>query len=91
MFYLMIVVFIIGYACIALEHPLHINKSATALLLATILWTLFVIGDSTSLPAYADFQEYLLNHPDVTFLSWLTQVPLIEHLGGVAEILFFLM
>ena len=91
MFYLMIVVFIIGYVCIALEHPLHINKSATALLLATILWVLFATGNPTAFPAYADFQEYLLNHPDATFLSWLTQVPLIEHLGSVAEILFFLM
>jgi Na+/H+ antiporter NhaD/arsenite permease-like protein len=38
----MIVVFVIGYACIALEHPLHINKSATALLLGTIMWVLGV-------------------------------------------------
>jgi Na+/H+ antiporter NhaD/arsenite permease-like protein len=42
MFILMIVVFVIGYACIALEHPLGINKSATALLLGTIMWVLGV-------------------------------------------------
>ena len=87
----MIVVFIAGYICIALENPLHINKSATALLLATVLWVLLAAGDPTAFPGYTDFQKYLLNHPDETFLSWLTQVPLIEHLGGVAEILFFLM
>ena len=91
MFYLMIVVFIIGYVCIAMEHPLHINKSATALLLATIMWVLFALGNPSSFPAYADFQEYLILHPNETFLSWLSQVTLIEHLGGVAEILFFLM
>jgi Na+/H+ antiporter NhaD/arsenite permease-like protein len=44
MFYAMIVVFILGYAVIALEHPLRINKSATALLLAVSLWMLFVIS-----------------------------------------------
>jgi len=91
MFYLMIVVFVIGYVCIALEHPLHINKSATALLLATIMWVLFAKGDPTTFPVYTSFQEYLLHNPEATFLSWLTQVPLIEHLGSVAEILFFLM
>jgi Na+/H+ antiporter NhaD/arsenite permease-like protein len=73
-----------------MEHPLRINKSATALLLGTVLWTLFILGDSTSFPAYAEFQEYLHHHPGETFVSWLTHVPLIEHLGAVAEILFFL-
>jgi Na+/H+ antiporter NhaD/arsenite permease-like protein len=87
----MIVVFIIGYACIALEHPLRINKSATALLLGVIVWTLFAMGDPSSFPAYANYQDYLLQHPDETFISWLTHVSLIEHLGEVAEILFFLM
>jgi Na+/H+ antiporter NhaD/arsenite permease-like protein len=91
MFILMIAAFVIGYACIALEHPLHINKSATALLLGTVMWTLFILGDATSFPAYAGFQEYLQHHPGETFVSWLTHVPLIEHLGEVAEILFFLM
>jgi len=91
MFILMIVVFVIGYACIALEHPLRINKSATALLLGTIMWTLFALGDPTSFPAYTNFQDYLLQHPGDTFISWLTHVSLIEHLGEVAEILFFLM
>jgi Na+/H+ antiporter NhaD/arsenite permease-like protein len=63
----MIVVFVIGYACIALEHPLHINKSATALLLGTCMWVLGV--------------AYLPEAQD----------SLVEHLGEVAEILFFLM
>jgi Na+/H+ antiporter NhaD/arsenite permease-like protein len=91
MFILMIVVFVIGYACIALEHPLRINKSATALLLGAIMWTLFALGDPTVYPAYTNFQDYLLQHPGETFISWLTHVSLIEHLGEVAEILFFLM
>ncbi|MDR1763563.1 MAG: sodium:proton antiporter NhaD [Dysgonamonadaceae bacterium] len=91
MFTLMIVVFVIGYAFIALEHPLHINKSATALLLGTIMWLLFSLGDPASFPAFADYQAYLQQHPEATFMEWMTHVPLIEHLGEVAEILFFLM
>lgn len=91
MFYLMIVIFVIGYACIALEHPLHINKSATALLLATLMWVCFIMGDPSTMPVFSSFQEYLLTHPDESFLTWLTHVPLLEHLGGTAEILFFLL
>ncbi|MDR1437228.1 MAG: sodium:proton antiporter NhaD [Candidatus Symbiothrix sp.] len=91
MFILMIAVFVAGYACIALEHPLRINKSATALLLGTVIWTLFALGDPSSFPAYGNFLEYLQHHPEATFLSWLAHVPLINHLGEVAEILFFLM
>jgi Na+/H+ antiporter NhaD/arsenite permease-like protein len=66
----MIVVFVIGYVCIALEHPIHINKTATALLLSTILW----ICMSRIIPDHA-----------------LLSKELIENLGEVAEILFFLM
>src|SRR5574344_809152 len=40
-FILMIIIFIAGYLCIALEHPLKINKSATALLLAAIMWAVY--------------------------------------------------
>ena len=65
----MIVVFVIGYVCIALEHPLRVNKSATALILAALMWVFFALGDlSTSLHS-----------------------PLLEHLGEVSEILFFLL
>jgi len=35
------VVFVLAYASIALEHPLKINKSATALLAAGLMWTLY--------------------------------------------------
>jgi Na+/H+ antiporter NhaD/arsenite permease-like protein len=35
------VVFVIAYASIALEHPLKVNKSATALLAAGLMWTLY--------------------------------------------------
>jgi Na+/H+ antiporter NhaD/arsenite permease-like protein len=35
------VVFVIAYSMIALEHPLKLNKSATALLAAGLMWTLY--------------------------------------------------
>ncbi|HIW87213.1 MAG TPA: sodium:proton antiporter NhaD [Candidatus Onthomorpha intestinigallinarum] len=39
----MIIIFIVGYAMIALEHPLKINKSATALLLAAVIWAVYAL------------------------------------------------
>lgn len=42
-FGLMIVIFVLGYAAIAMEHPLKINKSATALLLAAIIWAVYAL------------------------------------------------
>jgi len=36
------VIFILGYLAIALEHPLRVNKSASALFLGTLLWLLWL-------------------------------------------------
>lgn len=91
MFYLMIVFFVVGYIFIALEHPLHINKSATALLLGTLMWVCLIMGEPTVMPVFADFQTYLSTHPGTDFSSWLVNFPLLEHFGETAEILFFLL
>ncbi len=91
MFVVMIVVFVLGYTCIALEHPLHVNKSATALLLGTLMWVFLVLGDPSGMPVYEAFREYIASHPDSNFASWVAHGPLLEHLGEVAEILFFLL
>ena len=43
----MIVVFVIGYLLIALEHPLHINKATFALLTCGIMWSIYALmGDN---------------------------------------------
>jgi Na+/H+ antiporter NhaD/arsenite permease-like protein len=44
-------IFVLAYAAIALEHPLGINKSATALIGAGILWAIYAgtVGDKTLL------------------------------------------
>ena len=41
----LVIVFVIAYAAIALEHPLKVNKSASALVGAGLLWTLYALGD----------------------------------------------
>jgi len=60
---LIIIVFVIGYIAIALEHPIKINKTASALLAGVICWTLFILSDpSTSVTesnSYTSFLEIL--------------------------------
>jgi NhaD family Na+/H+ antiporter len=40
----LVFVFVIAYAAIALEHPIKINKSATALVGAGLLWTIYALA-----------------------------------------------
>lgn len=44
MFILMIVVFVLGYTAIALEHPIKVDKTASALLTGVALWVIFAFG-----------------------------------------------
>jgi Na+/H+ antiporter NhaD/arsenite permease-like protein len=40
---LIIAIFVLGYAAIAFEHPLKINKAASALLTGVLCWTAYVL------------------------------------------------
>ena len=44
----LIVLFFIGYLAIALEHPLKVDKTATALMLGMLLWVIYAL-DAKSL------------------------------------------
>src|SRR5882757_6754227 len=39
-------IFVIAYAAIALEHPIKVNKSASALIGAGLLWTVYAVSSS---------------------------------------------
>ncbi len=41
---LIITVFVVGYLAIALEHPIKINKTASALLTGVLCWTLYAVS-----------------------------------------------
>lgn len=43
MYTAMIIVFVLGYLCIALEHPLKLDKAASALLIGVLTWTIFIV------------------------------------------------
>lgn len=44
MFTLIIIVFVLGYAAIAFEHSININKAASALLTGVICWSIYILA-----------------------------------------------
>ena len=90
-FTFMIAAFVIGYTVIALEHPLKINKTATALLLGVLLWVCAVVGGEGILVNSEPLHNYMMNNPGSGFIDWLVHSELLESLGEISEILFFLM
>ncbi len=91
MFILMVVVFVLGYAAIALEHPLKVNKTATALMLGVALWVLLVLGGEGILVDVSQFKIYLEEVVGGTFVTWISHSAILEHLGEISEIIFFLL
>lgn len=87
----MAVVFILGYTCIALEHPLKIDKAATALLTGVLLWTIYIFGADTILPNSPYWHEFLQENPGGSYIDFIANREVPEHLGEMAQILFFLL
>lgn len=44
-----IIIFVIGYLLIALEHPIKVNKTATAIITGVLCWTVYAVMDSESI------------------------------------------
>jgi Na+/H+ antiporter NhaD/arsenite permease-like protein len=101
---LIIVVFIIGYILIALEHPIKINKTATAILTGVVCWTLFIFMEPgpelLGSNAFTTFEEMLRLESPAEEISSMTDqelhrsfvtFSLNEHLANIAQILFFLL
>jgi len=55
---IMIVIFVLGYLAIALEHPIKVDKAASALITGVLVWTLFVISGAD----HHFIEEELLHH-----------------------------
>jgi len=67
---IIISVFVLGYLGIAFEHPLRLNKAASALITGVLCWTVYVLQSSD---------------------PHLASEELVDHLGEISSILFFLM
>ncbi len=75
-----VVVFCLGYFCIAIESKLKINKAAIAMLMFVLCWTLFMIDPSQYLPEAVGKMKALVVSGAIE-----------HHLGVTATTLFFLM
>ncbi len=77
-------IFIIGYVAIALEHPIRINKAATALITGVLCWSVFAVSaPDKHIPAHL-LTEYLGEVAGILFflLGAMTIVELIDAHDG---------
>ena len=97
-----VTLFIAGYILIALERPVRINKTAIALLMGVLCWTLFMLSEPSSTLLHSDhyqhtigsLQQSLKNFGALTAREVHTEyvaTSLGHHLNEIAQILFFLM
>jgi len=60
-------IFALAYAAIALEHPLKVNKSASALLAAGLLWTIYALAGPDFHVAVENLHESVANTAQIVF------------------------
>jgi Na+/H+ antiporter NhaD/arsenite permease-like protein len=64
---ILIIIFVIAYAAIALEHQIGINKSASALLGAGLLWTVYALSTSEHALVGSQLNESLAATAQIVF------------------------
>ena len=77
---MIVIVFCIGYFCIAIESLTKVNKAAVALLMFVATWTLFMIAPESYLPDAIGALK-----------ASVVSTTIEHHLGSTATTLFFLM
>lgn len=91
-----VAVFLVGYACIAFESSLKVNKAATALLMCVVCWSLYMFGSPDYVLQFHSeefarfFAAFHLDDKVAAARQFVTQDVLLDHLGDTCEILFFL-
>lgn len=95
---LMPVVFAVAILCVAFEDRIKVNKAATAIMSAILLWTMLFINADSVLSsghseAFADFLSKVPSAADMSpherYYAYLSGYAIIEHLGEVSTTLFF--
>lgn len=77
-----IIVFLVGYLFITLEDNLKVNKTATALLLCVVMWTMVCLGVAEYVEPGMALEE---------FKHSLIHEKFIQYVGDTSEIIFFLL
>ncbi|MBF0274571.1 MAG: sodium:proton antiporter NhaD [Nitrospinae bacterium] len=83
----MIFIFLLGYLAIALEHPLKVEKSGTALLMGVLCWVVLMFGAEDILQVREGFDDKTLEE----LQHFIYPDSLLKHLADISEIVFFLL
>ena len=84
MYTLITLLFILGYAAIAFEHPLKINKTASALLTGVLCWVVYILGSGNTELVSEQLAEHVSGISSILFflLGAMTIVELIDAHDG---------
>ena len=79
-----VVIFVIAYAAIALEHPIKINKSASALVGAGLLWTVYAVWSGDHALVERQLNELVSSTAQIVFflIGAMTIVEVIDAHNG---------
>ncbi len=88
---IIILIFAIGYLSITLEHPLRLDKTVPALIMAALIWAVLAIGFHADWFSVIDTHEHVYNYlTGGEEAEHGFENTLLHHLGKTAEILVFL-
>ena len=76
----MLVVFVLGYVAIALEHPIKVDKAASALIIGALGWALFAFSGMEAHHISEELKHHLVDIAEILFflLGAMTIVELID-------------
>ena len=79
-----VVIFVLAYAAIALEHPIKVNKSASALIGAGLLWTVFALFTPDQNQLLANLNDSLMGTAQIVFflMGAMTVVEVVDAHNG---------
>lgn len=80
----LILTFVIGYLVIAFEHPIHLNKTATALITGVLCWTIYIVSSEEPALVSNELSHHLGSVSEILFflLGAMTIVELIDSHHG---------
>lgn len=81
---IIIILFVIGYAAIALEHNIKINKTASALITGVVLWVVYIVSQSDTHLVNEELLKHLGDISSILFflMGAMTIVELIDTYNG---------
>ena len=81
---LLIIIFVVGYAAIALEHNIKINKTASALITGVLLWTVYILSNGDKHAVNESLLTHLGDVSSILFflMGAMTIVELVDSYNG---------